>query len=60
MYVDGVIPFSAVCAGLLVNAGTGMIMLYRVNPDFKDNTKILLATLVCGLVAGFVLQIFGL
>ena len=27
MYVDGVIPFSAVCAGLLVNAGTGMIML---------------------------------
>ena len=60
MYVDGVIPFSAVCAGLLVNAGTGMIMLYRVNPDFKDNTKILLATLVCGLVAGFILQIFGL
>ena len=60
MYVDGVIPFSAVCAGLLVNAGTGMIMLYRVNPDFKDNTKILLATLVCGLAAGFVLQIFGL
>lgn len=60
MYVDGVIPFSAVCAGLLVNAGTGMIMLYRVNPDFKDNTKILLATLVCGFVAGFILQIFGL
>ena len=60
MYVDGVIPFSAVCAGLLVNAGTGMIMLYRVNPDFKDNTKILLATLVCGLVAGVILQIFGL
>ena len=60
MYVDGVIPFSAVCAGLLVNAGTGMIMLYRVNPDFKDNTKILIATLVCGLVAGFILQIFGL
>ena len=60
MYVDGVIPFSAVCAGLLINAGTGMIMLYRVNPDFKDNTKILLATLVCGLVAGFLLQIFGL
>lgn len=60
MYVDGVIPFSAVCAGLLINAGTGMIMLYRVNPDFKDNTKILLATLVCGLVAGFILQIFGL
>ena len=60
MYIDSVIPFSAVCAGLLVNAGTGMIMLYRVNPDFKDNTKILLATLVCGLIAGFALQIFGL
>ena len=60
MYIDSVIPFSAVCAGLLVNAGTGMIMLYRVNPDFKDNTKILLATLACGLIAGFTLQIFGL
>lgn len=60
MYIDSVIPFSAVCAGLLVNAGTGMIMLFRVNPDFKDNTKILLATLVCGLIAGFALQIFGL
>lgn len=60
MYIDNVLAFSAVCAGLLVNAGTGMIMLYRVNPDWKDNTKILLATLVCGITAGFILQIFGL
>ncbi|MGM9940421.1 MAG: putative manganese transporter [Bulleidia sp.] len=59
MYIDNVIAFSAVCAGLLVNAGTGMIMLYRVNPDWKENTKILVATFVCGIAAGFILQILG-
>lgn len=59
MYIDSVISFAAVCAGLLVNAGTGMIMLYRVNPNWKDNTKILVTTFVCGLAAGMVLQILG-
>lgn len=60
MYIDQVISFSAACAGLLVNAGTGMIMLYRVNPNWKDNYKITATTFLGGLICGLLLQFIGL
>ncbi len=60
MYIDGVLSFAAVCAGLLVNAGTGMMVLWHVNPNWKDNVKILVVTWACGLIAGLVLQLIGL
>ena len=60
MYIDRVISFSAACAGLLVNAGTGMIMLYRVNPNWKDNLKITFTTFLFGLAAGLILRFAGL
>lgn len=60
MYLDGVIPFASVCAGLLVNAGTGMLVLWRVNPDWKDNLRIFALTWLCGFIAGMFLQFIGL
>ncbi len=59
MYLEGVIPFAAVCAGLLVNAGTGMMVLFRVNPKLSDNFRILFMTWFSGFVIGLVLQFFG-
>lgn len=56
MYLDGVISFAAVCAGLLVNAGTGMMVLWRVHPNYKENIMILLATWLCGLIAGGIIE----
>ena len=56
MYLESVITFPAVCAGLLVNAGSGMLILFRVNRNMKDNMMILFVTWICGLAAGFILE----
>lgn len=56
MYLEGVIGFAAVCAGLLVNAGTGMMVLWRVNPSLKENFKILFITWICGLIGGLLIE----
>lgn len=56
MYLEGVIGFAAVCAGLLVNAGTGMMVLWRVNPNMKENFKILFLTWICGLAGGLLIE----
>lgn len=58
MYLEGVVTFPAVCAGLLVNAGSGMLILWRVNRNFKDNLIIFFSTWMCGLVIGFLLDFF--
>lgn len=57
MYLEGVIGFAAVCAGLLVNAGTGMMVLWRVNPSMKENFKIMFLTWVCGLAGGLLIEL---
>jgi hypothetical protein len=57
MYLDGVIGFAAVCAGLLVNAGTGMMVLWRVNPNMKENFKIMFMTWICGLAGGLIIEL---
>ncbi len=57
MYIEGVITFPAVCAGLLVNAGSGMMILFRVNRNMKDNLMILFVTWFFGLASGFILDL---
>lgn len=57
MYLEGVIGFAAVCAGLLVNAGTGIMVLWRVSPNTKENIKIMLLTWACGLAGGLVIEL---
>jgi hypothetical protein len=57
MYLEGVIGFAAVCAGLLVNAGTGMMVLWRVNPDLKENFQIMFLTWLCGLIGGLLIEL---
>ena len=57
MYLDNIIPFASLCAGLLANAGTGMLVLFRVNPKIKDNIKIISYVWVISLIAGFIIQL---
>ncbi len=57
LYLEGVISFASVCTGLLVNAGVGMMVLFRVNPNFKDNLKIVGATWMISLIAGIILEV---
>ena len=59
LYLDGVISFGAAAAGLCSAAGFGLIVLFRINENKKENlliTGLLLAAAVC---AGMLLQLIG-
>lgn len=40
LYLDGMLGFGAMMAGLLVGAGVGLLVLYRTNNHFAENLKI--------------------
>lgn len=58
LYLNNVIGIPAVCAGLLANAGVGMMVLFRVNPNMKNNLKIIGYTWASAFIAGLILEIF--
>ena len=56
LYLEGALGLGAMMAGLLVNAGVGVLVLFRVNKDKKENIKILGLMYVIGVVAGILLD----
>ncbi len=57
LYTQEVIGFGALMSGLLVNAGVGVLILFRVNHDRKENVKILGLLFGIGTVAGILLDL---
>jgi acyl transferase domain-containing protein len=45
-------------AGLLVNAGVGMLVLFRMNDHVKDNIAIVAIVYGIGVLSGLILTIF--
>ncbi len=52
LYLQGVINMGSMMAGLLVGSGVGLLVLFRVNPDKKENFKIVLLLYAIGVLAG--------
>lgn len=57
LYVEGILSVGTMMAGLLVNAGVGLLVLFRVNHEKKENFKILGMLYVIGVIAGIVMEI---
>ncbi len=59
LYLEQVISFGSVIGGLLVGSGIGILILFRVNKNWKENIKILsiLYTIgvICGIIIDFIL-----
>ena len=57
LYLQGALPGGALMAGLLTNAGMGLLVLYRTNPSWKENlcfTALLYFTgVIFGLLVSF-------
>ena len=60
MYLHGVIPASFLIAGLLDGAGVGLLILFRVNPDHKENIKITVLLFALAVVFGALLSAVGI
>ncbi len=55
LFLEGALGLGAMMAGLLVNAGVGVLVLFRVNKDKMENIKILVMMYAIGVIAGIVL-----
>ena len=52
LFVEGVISPGAMISGLMTNAGVGLLVLFRLNRNLKENILITAVLLVCGVLLG--------
>lgn len=55
LYIENALSFGAMLSGLLVNAGVGLVVLFKVNHSTKENFKILGLLYGIGVIVGIVL-----
>ena len=58
LYLDQMITLGTMMSGLLVGAGIGLLVLFRVNDDKRENFNIAILLFVIGTVAGLLLDVF--
>ncbi len=57
LYLENVISIGSMIGGLLVGSGIGILILFRVNKNVKENLKILGLLYAIGVVCGIVIDI---
>ena len=57
LYLENIISMGSIIAGLLVNSGIGILILFRVNKDQKENFKILGILYTVGIISGIILDL---
>ena len=60
LYLDHIIGAGAMMAGLLVNAGVGLLVLFRLNRDRKQNLKIVGTLYTLGVFWGIIIELAGI
>ena len=56
LYLSNVLSLPLMIGGLLVNAGVGLLVLFRVNHNQKENIKIVLGLYIIGVISTIGLQ----
>ncbi len=56
LYLEGAMSLGAMMAGLLVGAGIGILVLFKVNHDKKENLKIIGLLYIIGVCSGIVIE----
>lgn len=56
LYLSNVLSLSVMIGGLLVNAGVGLLVLFKVNHNLKENIKIVLGLYAIGVISAMLLQ----
>lgn len=58
LYLEGAMGIGAALSGLLTGSGVGLLVLFRVNHDRKENMEILGLLYAIGVLAGIVIECF--
>ena len=58
LYLENMITIGSMIAGLLVNSGVGLLVLFRVNKNLKENLSILGILYTVGAISGILLDLF--
>ena len=59
LYLSKVLNFATMIAGLLVNTGVGLLILFRTNKDLKENIKITVLLFAIGVIFGIIFYLIG-
>ena len=60
LYLNGVLSAGAMTAGLLSGSGVGLLVLFRVNDDYRQNFRILGLLYVTGVLGGMLVNRLGI
>ena len=60
LFLHGVLLPCQLIAGLLVGAGVGLLICFRVNPDQKENVRILVLLYALGVIGGLLVYWLGI
>ena len=60
LYVQGMLNGGAMIAGLLVNAGVGLLVLLRTNSNARENFRIIVFMIIVGILGGLAVDALGL
>lgn len=60
LYLDHMITLGTMMSGLLVGAGIGLLVLFRVNPEKKENINIAILLFAIGTISGLLMDLFGI
>ncbi|MEE0699614.1 MAG: putative manganese transporter [Bacilli bacterium] len=57
LYLNGVLSFASAVAGLLTGSGVALLVLFKVNKNFKENVKILITLYLIGALTGVATEV---
>lgn len=60
MYLENMISVSTMISGLLVGAGVGLAVLFKMNKGIKQNIKIVVLLYAIGVIAGIIIELIGI
>ena len=60
LYLDNIIGAGAMMSGLLVNAGVGVLVLFRLNRNVKQDLGIVGSLYTIGVFWGIVIELMGI
>ena len=56
LFIEKVINIPVLISGLSVNAGVGLLVLFRINKNVKENAKIISLLYIIGVISGIILD----